>query len=261
MPLPLILGGVALATGAFDAKKGVGAYSEDKEKEGHEEFDIDMVNADTDVATLVDRLVASNERRFSLCLQGPPGSGKSAFVRHLGERMGLKVVLKRASDLISKWVGDTEKLIRDAFREARQTQAFLVFDEADSLLSDRRFAEHNWEVTQVNEMLTWMESHPLPFACTTNFGERLDAATLRRFTFKIALGYLNADQAARAFRVYFDAASPEGLSRLSKLTPADFAVVHRRAEVLGCLNDSEALMRMLGEECATKPGVAGKVGF
>ncbi len=225
------------------------------------EFDLGMMNADADLAGLADRLVASGERRFSLCLQGPPGSGKSAFARYVGERLGLEVVLKRASDLISKWVGDTEKLIRAAFQEARDTQAFLVFDEADSLLGDRRFARRSWEVSQVNEMLTWMESHPLPFACTTNFGERLDAATLRRFTFKIALGYLNDAQAARAFRGYFDAAPPEGLARLAQLTPADFAVVRHRAEVLGCLNDVQALVRMLGEECAAKPGVAGKLGF
>ena len=33
-------------------------------------------------------------------------------------------------------------------------------------VSDRRFARRNWEISQVNEMLTWMESHPVPFACT-----------------------------------------------------------------------------------------------
>ena len=225
------------------------------------EFDLGMKNADADVAALAERLVASGERRFSLCRQGPPGSRKSAFARHLGERLGLEVVLKRASDLLSKWVGETEALIRKAFQEAKDAQAFLVFDEADSLLGDRRFARQSWEVSQVNEMLTWMESHPLPFACTTNFGERLDAATLRRFTFKIALGHLTAEQAVRAFRGYFDAAPPEGLARLALLTPADFAVVRRRAELLGCLDDTEGLLRMLGEECAAKPGVAGKVGF
>ena len=225
------------------------------------EFDIGMMNADADIAALADRLVASGKLRFSLCLQGPPGSGKSAFARHLGERLGMEVVLKRASDLFSMWVGETEKLIRDAFREAKDAQAFLVFDEADSLLGDRRFAQASYEVSRVNEMLTWMESHPLPFACTTNFGERLDAATLRRFTFKIGLGYLNADQAARAFRGYFDAAPPEALARLAVLTPADFSVVRHRAEVLGCVDDTDALVRMLGEECAAKPGVAGKLGF
>ena len=88
------------------------------------------------------------------------------------------------------WVGGTEQQIAAAFAEARDAKQFLVFDEADSLLADRRLAQRSWEVNQVNEMLTWMESHPLPFACTTNFNERLDPATLRRFDFKIALDYL-----------------------------------------------------------------------
>ena len=90
---------------------------------------------------------------------------------------------------MSMWVGGTERRIAAAFAEARDTGAFLVFDEADSLLAVRRFAHRSWEVSQVNEMLTWMESHPLPFACTTNFGEHLDPATLRRFVFKVTLDY------------------------------------------------------------------------
>ena len=53
-----------------------------------------------------------------------------------------------------------------------------MFDEVDSLLADRHFAERTWKVSQVNEMLAWMEHHPLPFACITNFGERLDPAAL-----------------------------------------------------------------------------------
>ena len=97
---------------------------------------------------------------------------------------------KRASYLLSKWVGESEQQIAAAFAEARDTEAFLVFDEADSLLADRRLAERTWEVSQVNEMLTWMESHPLPFACTTNFATRLDEATRRRFVFPVTLRYL-----------------------------------------------------------------------
>ena len=110
---------------------------------------------------------------------------------------------KRASDLMSMWVGETERTIAEAFAETRDAESFLVFDEADSMLADRRLAERNWEVSQVNEMLTWMESHPFPFAVMTNLRERLDPATLRRFTFKIALDYLSPEQARVAFRTYF----------------------------------------------------------
>ena len=141
-----------------------------------QKFDPGLIRADMDMVQLADRLAGSGTRYFSLCLQGPPGTGKSAFIRHLAERLELEVMQKRASDLMSMWVGETEQQIAKAFVEARDAEAFLVFDEADSLLADRRLAERSWEVSQVNEMLTWMESHPFPFACTTNFGERLDPA-------------------------------------------------------------------------------------
>ena len=224
-------------------------------------FDPALISADLDPAMLADRLAERGERRVSLCLNGPPGTGKSAYVRYLAERMGLEVVQKRASDLMSMWVGETEQRIAAAFAEARDTRQFLVFDEADSLLADRRFARRTWEVSQVNEMLTWMESHPLPFACTTNFSEHLDPATLRRFDFKIALDYLRLSQAMAAFRTFFGLAPPPGITGLASLTPGDFAVVRRRAEILDKLEDPEALRDMLREECEAKPNRPAAVGF
>ena len=224
-------------------------------------FDPGLVNADTDATILAERLAGLGERHFSLCLQGPPGTGKSAYVRYLAEHLGLEVLQKRASDLMSMWVGETEQQIAAAFAEARDTGAFLVFDEADSLLADRRFAEKTWEVSQVNEMLTWMESHPLPFACTTNFGRHLDPATLRRFVFKVTLDYLTPGQAEAAFRGYFALTPPPVLAGLTALTPGDFAVVHRKAEILDRLQEPEALAAMLGEECDAKPDIPRAIGF
>ena len=224
-------------------------------------YDPALIQADTDPLRLADRLASSGERRFSLCLQGPPGTGKSAFVRYLAERLGLEVMQKRASDLMSMWVGQTEKQIAAAFAEARDSGAFLVFDEADSLLSDRRFAEKSWEISRVNEMLAWMESHPAPFACTTNFGTHLDPATLRRFVFKITLDYLSPEQAGVAFRGYFGLEPPPAVAALSTLTPGDFAVVRRKAEVLDCLSEPTALAAMLRAECDAKPDCPQKIGF
>ena len=196
-----------------------------------------------------------------LCLEGPPGTGKSAFARYLAERQGLEVLQKRASDLLSPWVGETEQQIAAAFAEARDAQAFLIFDEADSLLGDRRSAHRSWEVSQVNEMLTWMESHPLPFACTTNFGEHLDPATLRRFVFKVRLDYLAPAQVKEAFRAWFTLPPPDGLTNLAALTPGNFAVVHRKAWFLGKHGEPEALAAMLRAECDAKPDRPRPIGF
>ena len=224
-------------------------------------FDPALARADIDMEELADRLQASGRLDVSFCLQGPPGCGKSAFLRHLAAKLGLEAVQKRASDLLSPWVGMTERKIAAAFAEARDSGTFLIFDEADSLLADRRFAARGWEIGQVNEMLSWMESHPLPFACTTNFGEHLDPAALRRFTFKARLDYLDGARVAAAFRLYFGGAAPAGLAELETLTPADFAVVRRKAEVLGLLDDGEALATMLRAECEAKPVPAQRIGF
>ena len=209
------------------------------------EFDPALVEADVDLAAIAARLERSGERRFSLCLQGPPGTGKSAYARYLADRLGLEVLHRRASDLLGMYVRETERNIARAFAEARDTEAFLIFDEADSLIADRRGAHRSWEVTQVNEMLTWMESHPLPFACTTNDGERLDSAALRRFVFKAKLGFLKPESAAVAFRTFFGLEAPPSLRSVVLLTPGDFAVVRRKATVLGSLSDGEALVEML----------------
>ena len=226
-----------------------------------DKFDPTFIRADQDLVRLADRLVKKDERRFSLCLQGPPGTGKSAFVRYLAERLGLGIMQMRASHLLSMWVGQTEKNIARAFAEARSQEAFLVFDEADSLLADRRMAQRGWEISQVNEMLTWMESHRFPFACTTNLVEKLDPATLRRFTFKIKLGYLTQEQASAMFRTYFNLTPPKELAALSVLTPGDFAVVRRAVEVLDLLHDTRFLVNMLRTECEAKPGQTKKSGF
>ena len=228
---------------------------------GSDGFEPGLACADIDLEELTERLGHGTDRRFSLCLQGPPGTGKSAFIRHLAGRMGMEVLHRRASDLFGMYVGETERNIAGAFAEARDSEAFLVFDEADSLLADRGRAHRSWEVSQVNEMLTWMESHPLPFACTTNHAELLDSATLRRFVFKITLGYLNPAGVEIAFRKWFGLAPPPELAALDRLTPGDFEVVRRKAGLLGELADGVALATMLRAECDAKPGRRTPIGF
>ena len=160
-------------------------------------FDPALSSADVDLARLADQVARSRSRALSFCLSGPPGTGKSAYARHLAERLDLDVVERRFSDLSSMWLGESEKAIAAAFEEAADLRAFLVLDEVDSLLRDRRAAQQSWEVTQVNEMLTQMERHPYPFACTTNAPELLDAAAARRFLFKVRFLPMTAQQIAK----------------------------------------------------------------
>ena len=173
----------------------------------------------------------------------------------------MDVSVKRGSDLLSRWIGDTESNIRDAFVEARDQRKVLIFDEVDSLLMDRREAVRSWELSQVNELLSAMERHDLPFVCTTNFIDRLDPAVMRRFTFKIRCDFLSEDQAARAFETYFGKARPASLRDLRNLTPGDFAVIAKAMRYRAEDVSAEEIADMLRRECELKPGSASRIGF
>jgi hypothetical protein len=220
-------------------------------------FNPALMNTDVDLESLTRQLLAGGMTGFSLCLFGATGTGKSDFARYLAGKMKLEVLHKRASDLIDRYSGETEKAIAAAFQEARSKKKFLIFDEADSFLLDRRQAHHFWEVREVNEMLTWMEDHPYPFACTTNFMDRLDPASLRRFTFKVKFDYLTIDQARLAFSHFF---GQDFELKLEALTPGDFAVVARRAAIMG-LTDPAELIEMLAREQEAKGIKSTVMGF
>ncbi|MDY0204916.1 MAG: AAA family ATPase [Desulfovibrio desulfuricans] len=238
------------ADGLVRVLSGPGARPTDRPQSA---FHLDLMRCDTDLAVLRQQVAQAGKRDFSLCLYGPPGTGKSAFVCYLAETLGMPVLFKRASDLLNAYVGQTEQRIAAAFREARDKEAFLVFDEADSLLGDRRYAQRNWEVTQVNEMLTWMETHPLPFACTTNLMDRIDQASLRRFTFKCHCDSLGLEQLSLAFERFFGLQLPATeLTGLAGLTPGDFALVHKKARLLNCAENIATLIEMLRQEVQTK---------
>jgi SpoVK/Ycf46/Vps4 family AAA+-type ATPase len=223
-------------------------------------FDAALSSADVDLEALERRVVEAGQGALSFLFTGIPGTGKTAFARHLAERLGMEVLQKRASDLLGMYVGQSEANIADAFREAAESRMFLVFDEADSLLFDRRGAQRSWEISQVNEMLTWMETHPLPFAATSNLVERLDPAVQRRFLFKVRFAPMSPSQIALAFRHHFGCEAPAAALRLDMVTPGDFAVVSHKASVLR-VEDADTLAALLAAEIATKPGARNAIGF
>ena len=223
-------------------------------------FDPALLNTDTDLEKLAGRIKDLNLKTFSLCLYGAPGTGKSAYAVWLAEQIGRPVIKKKSSDLLSMWVGGTEENIRLAFAEAAAKNAVLIFDEADSFLQDRRNAVRSWETTQVNEMLTQMESAEHPFVCTTNLLDRLDQASLRRFTFKVKYDFMTLEQRTKAFETFFGF-KDVSLTKAENLTPADFALVHKKATILGVLNDKTELLKMLMREQTVKAPPKFKMGF
>jgi len=231
-------------------------------------YNLDYLNTDIEIPSIVSGL--KQRPRGTFCFYGTAGTGKSELARHIADEIGKPLVLKRASDILSKWVGESEQNIAAMFSEARDQDAVLVLDEADSFLSDRRDAQRSWEVTQVNELLTQMEAFEGIFICTTNLMEKLDQACLRRFAFKVRFNPLNPDQRWQMFRQELKrlGGCHDGIDEwesrirnLEKLTPGDFAVAARQFELWDVPVSPEKLFEQLQKECDVKEGTKRSIGF
>lgn len=225
-----------------------------------EKYDVTCVNSDVPLGDFTRKVIDAKESGFAICLYGAPGTGKSEYGRHLAKEMGKEVLFKRASDLQSMWVGECEKNIAKAFAEAKKKKMVLIIDEGDSFLRDRTKARASWEISQVNEMLSQMETHPEPFILTTNLMKDLDAASLRRFTFKMEFRYMKPDQARRLFKSFFGVDAPAEMDNNSMLVPGDFANVRKQVRILG-IKDGAEIYRLVEEETKLKPGKREAIGF
>ena len=207
-----------------------------------EQYDVSVLNTDVSI----DRVITSLERvvkalnttdkdariNANLLLYGIPGTGKTEFAKYLAEKLNKKIIVKRCSDLESMWVGETEKNIARAFREAEESGCILFIDEADTFFTERSGAQRSWEVSRTNEMLNQMENFRGIFICSTNMKKLLDDAAIRRFSFKIEFKPLRKEDRSRLFTAYFGkygALTPQQqitIESLDKLTPGDYRAVY-----------------------------------
>ncbi len=232
-------------------------------------YDLEMLNVESrfEIARIVQAL--QTRGHGSLCFYGAPGTGKTALAEHIARTLDKPLMVKRASDLMSKFVGETEQQMAAMFREAEAEKAVLLLDEADSFLQDRRGAQRTYEVTEVNEMLQGMERHKGVFICTTNLFDRLDQAALRRFTFKIRFKPLTREQRRAMFLAEVlggraEPLAPELLYRLDALDQlclGDFAAVQRQAAILGAGFDALEFLAQLEAEHRVKPEVRENRGL
>ncbi|KQP11939.1 ATP-binding protein [Pseudorhodoferax sp. Leaf267] len=253
-----------------NADKALGRHSEERaDLPTVTTYSLEMLNVESRFE--IDRIVQALKTRGhgSLCFYGAPGTGKTALAEHIARVLDKPLMVKRASDLMSKFVGETEQQMAAMFREAEAEKAVLLLDEADSFLQDRRGAQRTYEVTEVNEMLQGMERHRGVFICTTNLMDRLDQAALRRFSFKLKFKPLLPAQRERMFIVEalagdaaaFEDALRTRLHKLEHLCPGDFAAVRRQVDILATAFTPAEFMEQLEAEHRIKPEVRESRGI
>lgn len=231
-------------------------------------YDLSYLNCSKPLNNIGEALRDQSDCR--ICLYGPPGTGKTTLGHWLAHFTNRPLHVKKASDLLGSFLGQTERALARAFEDAEDDNAILLIDEVDGFLQDRRDAQRSWEVQQVNELLTQMERFKGTFIASTNLMDGIDPAALRRFDLKLRFDYLKPMQSRELLLQYSKELNLTGsielaeqlLESLSNCTPGDFANVarqHRFQPFRGSHEFAEAI----AHECQLKTARAGgrKLGF
>jgi SpoVK/Ycf46/Vps4 family AAA+-type ATPase len=133
-----------------------------------------------------DRTIALQElvaAPSSALFAGPRGSGKMQAAQEVASKLGVDLRRVDLGEVVSRYIGETEKNIDRLFEAAERDGAVLVFDEADALFGKRsevRDAHDRYANLDVNYLLARIEAHPGMAIVTTNRRDNLDPAFVRR---------------------------------------------------------------------------------
>jgi hypothetical protein len=213
---------------------------------------------------------AGRDAGATLLFSGLPGTGKTQLATEIASRLGRQLVVRTASDINSKWYGDSEANVARMFRECDPAAEVLFLDEAEILLGSREDSSHRADRAVTAEFLRWLEVFKGTFICATNHASMFDAALMRRFTFRLEFQPLRFDQrvALYAELVFgapdaaqqIDDSTRDTLEQLERLTPGDFANAARRVRALG-LPVGSWIQELRAEQDSKAGATCRRIGF
>ena len=151
---------------------------------------------------------------------GPSGSGKTLAAEILANELSLDLFHIDLSQIVSKYIGETEKNLRCIFDAAEDTGAILLFDEADALFGKRsevRDSHDRYANIEVSYLLQRMETYRGLAILTTNLRGALDSAFLRRIRFVVQFPFPDANLRRQIWERMFPAGAPVEHLRFDKL--------------------------------------------
>lgn len=211
---------------------------------------------------------------ISALFAGPSGTGKTMAAEVIANELELDLFRIDLSQVVSKYIGDTEKNLSAVFDAAEDSGAILLFDEADALFGKRsevKDSHDRYANIEVSYLLQRMESHRGLTILTTNQRGSLDSAFLRRLRFVVAFPFPDAMQRSRIWERIFPPSTPtDGLdfAKLSRLSVAGGNIRNIALNAAFLAADAGQPVRMIHllhtarSECAKleKPIAAAEIG-
>jgi len=207
-------------------------------------------------------------RCVSVLMSGPPGTGKTMTAQVLASQLGLELYKVDLSQIVDKYIGETEKRLKQVFEQAEKSNMVLFFDEADALLGKRsevKDSKDKYANTEVAYLLQKMEEYSGIVLMATNQAGNMDSAFLRRFRYHLVFTlpdetmrrklwtdalagipskHIQLDYLARQFQLSgaqiknialnaaYRAADDGGVLRMEHLVQAVFQEFHKEGKVL-----------------------------
>ena len=150
-------------------------------------------------------------RGVSAILAGPPGTGKTMVAQLLAHELGYDLYRIDLSQVVNKYIGETEKNLARIFEEAETSHAVLFFDEADSLFAKRtevKSSNDRYANLEVNYLLQRMETFDGVTLLATNLEQGLDDAFRRRVRFSVAFELPEEGERVRLWKSMFPPKTP-----------------------------------------------------
>lgn len=193
---------------------------------------------------------------LNMLFSGASGTGKTAFAEELARRLGRKLRIATASNLLDMYVGQSEQNVAQLFADAERNDEIILLDEAENLLQKRNRAHHGFERQLTNEFLYRLERHNTICIATTNEQAIMDDAMHRRFSFKVTFRPPEPETRVALYRAYFTMSHRRITPRLKGrirsidgLTPGSIRTVYDRFRwMVGKELTHEEIIEALEEE-------------